>query len=538
MPLEHYPVVFVAVTWSRVDSCRSDGSKSINEAMPSFFQTSCSNVWMDLFQRANWLTGSTRTTDLARTDANTYTENGGIATRTRSEDLLVNTTPFGRQTYETWSYDANNLVERYTRASVVKSQNLATGCYPDALTAPRDDWRYRYAPFMEREQKRQVELSSGEYQLEGLAWVYYGLGGDKKQLSVWNGVQGTWCLQNNHVFLWPVEYNSYGPMNTRIITRAAGGTKEIVFTDHLGSTVQVRRGTPEYGADQRAYTAFGEDVNLPNEALMGRTGYIGRETDNESALGFYGVRQYDAGYGRFLSVDPLWALYPTLTPFHYSMSNPVTQLDGGGKWVQAADIASRETIRSSVPSRFRDAVQFDDNGRVDASLLKAAAQGQDVNSNIAVLARLAENKQGILVHTGADYEYNDENGVAKSGALASYPEGESGPFLDSDNTLKGGITIVPILEGGPPAGIPDQGKRFSKDENIHVYVSPTADRISSTVTKGSIGAHEMFSHAVMYIQTKLKVPGVFGWWHGAPQVDKRAEDAEKDAKQQQQKGSK
>jgi len=46
MPLEHYPVVFVAVTWSRVDSCRSDGSKSINEAMPSFFQTSCSNVWV------------------------------------------------------------------------------------------------------------------------------------------------------------------------------------------------------------------------------------------------------------------------------------------------------------------------------------------------------------------------------------------------------------------------------------------------------------------------------------------------------------
>ena len=259
---------------------------------------------------------------------------GGIATRTRSEDLLVNTTPFGRQTYETWSYDANNLVERYTRASVVKSQNLATGCYPDALTAPRDDWRYRYAPFMEREQKRQVELSSGEYQLEGLAWVYYGLGGDKKQLSVWNGVQGTWCLQNNHVFLWPVEYNSYGPMNTRIITRAAGGTKEIVFTDHLGSTVQVRRGTPEYGADQRAYTAFGEDVNLPNEALMGRTGYIGRETDNESALGFYGVRQYDAGYGRFLSVDPLWSKYTTVTPYHYSLNSPLTQTDFTGLGVE------------------------------------------------------------------------------------------------------------------------------------------------------------------------------------------------------------
>jgi len=282
-----------------------------------------------LYQRANWLTGTTRSAGLARTDANTYTENGGIATRTRSEDLLVNTTPFGRQTYETWDYDANNLVERYTRASVVKSQNLATGCYPDALTAPRDDWRYRYAPFMEREQKRQFELSSGEYMREGLAWVYYGLGGDKKQLSVWNGVQGTWCLQNNHVFLWPVEYNSYGPMNTRIITRS-DGAKETAFTDHLGSTVQVRQGTPEFAADQRAYTAFGESLEVPADPLIGRTGYIGRETDNESDLGFYGVRQYDAGYGRFLSTDPMWHEFPDLTPYNYSANDPIGQSDPTG----------------------------------------------------------------------------------------------------------------------------------------------------------------------------------------------------------------
>jgi hypothetical protein len=39
---------------------------------------------------------------------------------------------------------------------------------------------------------------------------------------------------------------------------------------------------------------------------------------------------YDAGIGRFLSVDPLWKQFPSLTPFQFSSNTPIqaTDLDG------------------------------------------------------------------------------------------------------------------------------------------------------------------------------------------------------------------
>jgi len=55
--------------------------------------------------------------------------------------------------------------------------------------------------------------------------------------------------------------------------------------------------------------------------------YIGRETDTESNLGFFGVRLYDPTYGRFMSVDPLWAKYAPLQPYHYAGNEPVGRYD-------------------------------------------------------------------------------------------------------------------------------------------------------------------------------------------------------------------
>jgi RHS repeat-associated protein len=176
----------------------------------------------------------------------------------------------------------------------------------------------------EREQKRQYE-TSGNILRDGLAWTYTLLGGDKKQLATYNGVQGEFCGQNA-VWMWPVEHNSYGPAQTRIITRP-NGFKEFVIPDHLGSS----RLTISAEGDvlQRSdYEPFGS--SLANEGVGSRTSYIGREEDGESGLGFYGVRLYEPEYGRFTSVDPLWAEMIGWNPFHYSHANPVGLKDGSG----------------------------------------------------------------------------------------------------------------------------------------------------------------------------------------------------------------
>ena len=71
---------------------------------------------------------------------------------------------------------------------------------------------------------------------------------------------------------------------------------------------------------------------------LSRTSYIGRETDNESDLGFGAcpealrgsVRMYDPTYGRFLSTDPLWAKYLPLQSYQYAGNEPLLHTDRSG----------------------------------------------------------------------------------------------------------------------------------------------------------------------------------------------------------------
>lgn len=65
-----------------------------------------------------------------------------------------------------------------------------------------------------------------------------------------------------------------------------------------------------------------------------RYGFNGKENDNEIKGGGnqydYGFRIYDPRLGKFLSVDPLTAKYPELTPYQFASNTPIqaSDLDG------------------------------------------------------------------------------------------------------------------------------------------------------------------------------------------------------------------
>ncbi len=42
------------------------------------------------------------------------------------------------------------------------------------------------------------------------------------------------------------------------------------------------------------------------------------------------MRKYDDGVGRFMSIDPLWEQYRSLSPYHYSRNNPLVLQDPSG----------------------------------------------------------------------------------------------------------------------------------------------------------------------------------------------------------------
>ncbi|MBI2794363.1 MAG: hypothetical protein HYX66_06930 [Ignavibacteria bacterium] len=265
------------------------------------------------------------------------------------------------------------------------------------------------------------------------------------------------------------------------------------------------------------YEAFGGVRTTKGEGA--RTSYIGREEDNESGLGFYGVRLYEPEYGRFTGVDAYRAEYLNFNPYEYSLNSPIGLFDNGGKWVQGMDDVARLAIVESVPIEFQSKVTFDANGVVQPGPLLEAAVGQDPNSNIAILSRLAENDLTVQVQTSDTYETkNREDGRTELSSLTE--------------EYSAGITLIPEKDAQAanlPAGMP-----VSTNGTTQIYLRPDLPQQGKNgyLSRGQIAAHELFSHFRFFILAKAgKAETAAHHLRGQPKndVDKAADNAENGA---------
>jgi len=120
------------------------------------------------------------------------------------------------------------------------------------------------------------------------------------------------------------------------------------LTDHLGnvratvSDMLIPRGSGVFDANLRTltdYYPFGMTMPERSYAAAGiaghRYGYNGKENDNEvkgeGNQQDYGFRIYDPRVGRWLSLDPLMAKYPGMSPYNFTANNPVLYVDFDGR---------------------------------------------------------------------------------------------------------------------------------------------------------------------------------------------------------------
>ena len=84
-------------------------------------------------------------------------------------------------------------------------------------------------------------------------------------------------------------------------------TEQVYYyhNDHLGSPVAITDafGNVVWRAD---YEPFGKIASLTETTPVNVHRFIGKERDLETGLDYFGARYYDAGIGRFLSVDPFF----------------------------------------------------------------------------------------------------------------------------------------------------------------------------------------------------------------------------------------
>ena len=102
--------------------------------------------------------------------------------------------------------------------------------------------------------------------------------------------------------------------------------------DHLGSASWVTEADGS-AVQHLEYLPWGED--LVDQRLNSFDGvrytFSAKERDSETGLSYFGSRYYSSDLSIWLSVDPMSAKYPSLSPYVYCADNPVRLVDPDGE---------------------------------------------------------------------------------------------------------------------------------------------------------------------------------------------------------------
>lgn len=130
----------------------------------------------------------------------------------------------------------------------------------------------------------------------------------------------------------------------RLYNNAGSWKREYTIKDHLGNTriaycdlnADGVIATPSEILQENLYDPFGYGIDgvLMNHANNDNLyQYNGKELNADHGLNIYdyGARWYDAGIGRWTSIDPLADKMPEWSPFNYATNDPIQLIDPDGK---------------------------------------------------------------------------------------------------------------------------------------------------------------------------------------------------------------
>jgi RHS repeat-associated protein len=129
----------------------------------------------------------------------------------------------------------------------------------------------------------------------------------------------------------------------RLYNNAGTWQREYVIKDHLGDTRIAYAdingdgviATPSEILQENNYDAFGyglDGVYMNHSNPDNLYQYNGKEKNDDHSTGMYdyGARWYDAGVGRFTTIDRFADKYTSLNPYQYGANNPIKYVDING----------------------------------------------------------------------------------------------------------------------------------------------------------------------------------------------------------------
>ena len=146
------------------------------------------------------------------------------------------------------------------------------------------------------------------------------------------------------------------------LTNQQNATSTLYFyhPDHLGSSswITTTNGTVK---QHLHYLPWGEDfINQRASGYIGaRYTFSAKERDPETGLSYFGARYYTSDLSIWLSVDPMSAKYPSLSPYVYCADNPVKLVDPNGEevWIIGDPPKKQQSFKDKVADFDRKATQ-------------------------------------------------------------------------------------------------------------------------------------------------------------------------------------
>jgi|GEM_PF-6459170 len=105
--------------------------------------------------------------------------------------------------------------------------------------------------------------------------------------------------------------------------------------DHLGSSSFITDATG-YAVQHLQYLPFGETFVDQQNGYDSRYTFSAKEKDDETQYSYFGARYYDSDLSVWLTVDPMARKYAGVSPYAYSLNNPIVFKDPDGRDVVVA----------------------------------------------------------------------------------------------------------------------------------------------------------------------------------------------------------
>lgn len=136
-------------------------------------------------------------------------------------------------------------------------------------------------------------------------------------------------------------------------------TRNYYLKDHLGSVRVVLNSTNGVISAQD-YDCWGYQLeNRTYNSSAMKYDFTGKERDDETSYDYFGARYYDSRIGRWGQVEPLLDKYVNISPYCYSVNNPINSYDPNGKDPRREHIGNLNDVISIIE---RNGV--DENGNV------------------------------------------------------------------------------------------------------------------------------------------------------------------------------